>query len=317
MDKDYWQFRFNVQMTIPEHITLLEGRGMLASVRHKLRSVDSFGKRHLHLNDNLGMVLAAEKGRSSTFGTLRICRRLCALYLASDTSFSHRWIPSELNVADAGSRVWEHLRKSQDVVGRSEKIAKEVQTDRIAYPGRSQPSKHGVSHFTPGVGHASVRQLRGTSSQDARWQVEGGEIKEEKDFSGISNSEEEVPKSNIAGTGGHLKRSGQRLHDSNASIQSICQTGTSECKGRDQLRQCFDLLSELSIRRRSQFRRWHKDTGSNFRQPPRMWPTGSAPQVTPSSSRMESFGSTEDSTPVALGVGGIDSWQKKAISSNA
>lgn len=154
MDKDDWQFRFNVQMTIPEHITLLEGRGMLASVRHKLRSVDSFGKRHLHLNDNLGMVLAAEKGRSSTFGMLRICRRLCALYLASDTSFSHRWIPSELNVADAGSRVWEHLRKSQDVVGRSEKIAKEVQADRIAYPGRSQPSKHGVSHFTSGVGHA-------------------------------------------------------------------------------------------------------------------------------------------------------------------
>ena len=52
MDKDNWQLRFNVQMTIPEHMTLLEGRGMLASVRHKLRSVESFGKRHLHLNDN-------------------------------------------------------------------------------------------------------------------------------------------------------------------------------------------------------------------------------------------------------------------------
>lgn len=306
MDKDNWQFRFNVQMTIPEHITLLEGRGMLASVRHKLRSVESFGKRHLHLNDNLGMVLAAEKGRSSTFGTLRICRRLCALYLASDTSFSHRWIPSELNVADAGSRVWEHLRKSQDVAGHSQKIAKEVQIDKIAYPGRSQPSKHGTSLATSGARYASVGQLKGSPSQNARWQVEGGEIKEEKDFSRISNSEKEVPESNVAGTGGHLKRSGQRLHDSNAGFSSLCQTGMSECKGRGQLRQCLDILSKLSLRRRSRFGRWHKNTGSSSRQQPRMWPTDSAPQVTPFSPRLESSGSTEDSTPVTLGAGGTD-----------
>ena len=278
MDKDNWQLRFNVQMTIPEHITLLEGRGMLASVRHKLRSVESFGKRHLHLNDNLGMVLAAEKGRSSTFGMLRICRRLCALYLASDTSFSHRWIPSELNVADAGSRVWEPLRKSQDVAGHSQKIAKEVQIDRIAYPGRSQPSKHGMSHFTSGVGYASVGQLKSNSSQNARWQVEGGEIKEEKDFSRISNSEKEVHESNVAGTGSYFKRGGQRLHDSNASISSLCPTGTPECQRREQLRQCLDILSKLSIRRGPRSRRWHQNTGSSFRQQPRMWPTDPAPR---------------------------------------
>ena len=72
-----------------------KGRGFVASIRHKLRAARSFGKRHLHLGDNLGMILAAEKGRSGAYPMLQVCRRLAALVLCSDSQVCYRWVPSE------------------------------------------------------------------------------------------------------------------------------------------------------------------------------------------------------------------------------
>ena len=92
---------------------MLEARGVLAAVRHKCRSQRNFHKRHLHLNDNLANVLCLEKGRSASFPMLRACRRLCALAIASDVLFHHRWVPSERNPADHASRQWESERKQQ------------------------------------------------------------------------------------------------------------------------------------------------------------------------------------------------------------
>eukprot|EP00959_Pyramimonas_sp_CCMP1952_P304133 6365292-Pyramimonas_sp.AAC.1 len=44
------------------------------------------------------------------FTRLVCCRRLCALELATSARIHHRWIPSERNPVDKGSRLWEHLR---------------------------------------------------------------------------------------------------------------------------------------------------------------------------------------------------------------
>ena len=112
MEPQEWCDTFSSPMRIAEPITILEARGVIAAVRHKCRAVRSFGKRHLHLNDNLANVLCLEKGRSSSFSMLRACRRLCALLVAANCSVHHRWVPSELNPADHASRQWEGERKS-------------------------------------------------------------------------------------------------------------------------------------------------------------------------------------------------------------
>ncbi|CAK8991991.1 unnamed protein product [Durusdinium trenchii] len=104
LQPELWQEVFAVHMKHPEHITLLETRGVVISLRHKFRAVQHFGKRHLHLGDNMGMILMIAKGRSSSFSMLKLCRRLCALLLCADSMLSPRWIPSELNVADKGRR---------------------------------------------------------------------------------------------------------------------------------------------------------------------------------------------------------------------
>ncbi|CAE7196525.1 AMY1.1, partial [Symbiodinium necroappetens] len=110
MEPGEWHLAFNQRMQFEEHITLLEGRGIVAAIRHKARCLEAFGKRHLHINDNLGMVLAVDKGRSSSMDILKVCRRLACLIIALGSSLTCRWVPSEWNVADAGSRKWEHLR---------------------------------------------------------------------------------------------------------------------------------------------------------------------------------------------------------------
>ena len=99
-------------MTHPEHISLLEGRGVVAALRHKFRSSFEFNRKHLHFSDNLAVALLAARGRSNNFQMLRVSRRIAALLLATGSWLSVRWIPSEYNVADRASRQWEHLRDS-------------------------------------------------------------------------------------------------------------------------------------------------------------------------------------------------------------
>ena len=58
----------------------------------------------LGLADNMGAVLALEKGRCHDYGLLTQCRRLCAFSLAYRVTCCFRWVPSERNAADAGLR---------------------------------------------------------------------------------------------------------------------------------------------------------------------------------------------------------------------
>ncbi|CAK0810560.1 unnamed protein product, partial [Prorocentrum cordatum] len=87
-----------------ENIVVLEGRAIVHSLRHALRDSKSFGRRLLFLSDNMGLVCALQKGRSSAGGVLRIARQWAAWCLAGGVQASVRWIPSERNVADAPSR---------------------------------------------------------------------------------------------------------------------------------------------------------------------------------------------------------------------
>ena len=123
LHEDDWQLCFAAKMEIREHITLLEGRGIVAALRYKLRNSSNFGMRHLHFNDNL--VLITDKGRSSSPSMLRVSRRIAALLLASGCALCPRWIPSEWNVADKGSRRWEAERRGR-VQQRNQKVQREA-----------------------------------------------------------------------------------------------------------------------------------------------------------------------------------------------
>eukprot|EP00971_Amphidinium_carterae_P332360 6466486-Amphidinium_carterae.2 len=106
-----WCLRFCKPYLLSEPITLLETRACLKSVQHKLRDQRNWGQEHLHLGDNLAMILGLEKGRlaggASRTKYLAVCRRIASLLAVTESRMLWRWIPSELNPADAGSRRWE------------------------------------------------------------------------------------------------------------------------------------------------------------------------------------------------------------------
>ena len=56
------------------------------------------------------VVLAVSKGRASNSCLNRFCQRIAAEVLACGLQLRVRWIPSEWNTSDQGSRVWEFLR---------------------------------------------------------------------------------------------------------------------------------------------------------------------------------------------------------------
>ncbi|CAK0881152.1 unnamed protein product [Prorocentrum cordatum] len=87
-----------------ENILRLEGRALALGVRHKMRALRSRGHLHLMLNDNLSLVLGVEKGRSASPLINQTCRELCSYSVIHDMSVAVRWLPSEWNTSDKGSR---------------------------------------------------------------------------------------------------------------------------------------------------------------------------------------------------------------------
>eukprot|EP00971_Amphidinium_carterae_P339509 6477355-Amphidinium_carterae.1 len=61
LQSNLWSLRFNQPYLLAEPITLLESRACLKSVQHKLRDQTQWGHIHLHLGDNLAMILGLEK----------------------------------------------------------------------------------------------------------------------------------------------------------------------------------------------------------------------------------------------------------------
>ena len=145
---DEWQVQFACRMKKPEHITVLEGRGTVQAIRHKMRSSHNFNKKHLHLGDNLGMVLAFDRGRAKAVPLLICCRRATAFAIAGNCDFTHRWVPSEHNAADAGSRQWE---PSQATQGCSKGKAKKF-IEAICHPKHSLLTKPCNELFGGGLG---------------------------------------------------------------------------------------------------------------------------------------------------------------------
>ena len=303
-----WHLCFNTRMNIPEHITILEGRGFVASLRHKLRAARSFSKSHLHLGDNLGMILSAEKGRSNAYGLLRVCRRLCSLALASDCHFSYRWIPSEKNVADHASRQWEHLRRGSDVAGGEAQISK-AEVDSSVYPNRHAVGKYRPTEVARSQRGSSSRWseevLCSTGSEYAEGQHQGRAQGEAYSVCKGQGSKEEVPGSNVARTRGSFRKSSHRLSTSVQRVPGVCESSEIVNSGTDQLGQCLRRISESYVSRRYERRRGLKVDGRGTRQPPRMWPQDCPPSLQEVLAGMASVGSTAEKGSASFSTGGI------------
>ena len=117
MEASRWSRSWCTPIQYQEPVHMVEARSILGAVKHIVRDSRTHGQKHVILNDNMGVVLAMQKGRCCDFGLLRVVRRVSAHLLASGTRVHVRWIPSEMNVADKDSRLWEPETKPARVSG--------------------------------------------------------------------------------------------------------------------------------------------------------------------------------------------------------
>ena len=267
LKQEDWHDVFSVHMVIPEHITLLEGRGVVAALRHKLRSKHEFFKRHLHFNDNMGVVLLCSKGRSNSYPMLRVARRIACLCLAADISLSVRWIPSELNIADKASRRWEKQRIANASCGTTK-------CERPPFPKRSpewidrgNEWKADLSGDNRSREEEEEDGKQMSSSQNSSWENSvQGRCEEAKNrpssFSGADYS----------GKTGSVNSRGGGLQQENGGAEEVRKDAQAshdqEELGRGLLQVC-----EQFVRSRVRPPRRKQNPCSSYRQPPRLFPS--------------------------------------------
>ena len=114
-----WRLIMHGSWSRHENILLTEARALLPGIRHKLRSAKACAKRHTFLVDNLPLALTASKGRPGSPNLVPVLRSIAAHSLASGARFAVRWLPGELNPADAASRGEEILGDDSELAGHS------------------------------------------------------------------------------------------------------------------------------------------------------------------------------------------------------
>ena len=107
LDGETWSTVCQGQWKRREHIVHLEARALVKSFEHVVEDGQISHCRQLFLVDSMSAALAFDRCRSKNFRMLRQIRKFCSFSLARNIAFSVRWLPSELNPADAPSRAKE------------------------------------------------------------------------------------------------------------------------------------------------------------------------------------------------------------------
>jgi hypothetical protein len=296
MAEDSWHDVFSIHMQRPEHITLLEGRGIVAALRHKLRSKHEFGKKHLHFNDNMSVVLLCSKGRSGSFGMLRVCRRIAALSLCADILLVVRWIPSEKNVSDKGSRRWEHLRLQHAENGASKKQKKAI-VDHVCYemplPWNVDSRADGGSEEAAPEGPSENFHSEESPGEDQLSKAEGGRKARCFSLSGADDFRE----------GCGLRARGSGLSEKDGGPQGLRKGQESQSVKQEEVRRGLLLVSEQFVRARLRSSRRIKNFSSHRRQPPRVFKQEPIAQDPQSFAGMGKAGAAANQASFALGSG--------------
>ena len=93
--------------THKEGILTLEARTVLKTLRRIALTRYGHSIRQLLLCDNMSVVLSIERFRSKNFKLLIIIRKIAAYCFSRNIFLAIRWIPSELNIADEPSRIFD------------------------------------------------------------------------------------------------------------------------------------------------------------------------------------------------------------------
>ena len=99
-----WKVVGRVQWQEVESMPVLEARATLFGVRHLLRKLENHGGRLLILTDSMTAACAFAKGRAQTWRLRSVVQKVSALLLATGSSLTLRWVPSEWNPSDGPSR---------------------------------------------------------------------------------------------------------------------------------------------------------------------------------------------------------------------
>ena len=280
MAQSEWHLAFNQHMRFPEHITLLEGRGIVASLRHKARCIEAFGKKHLHINDNLGMVLAADKGRSSSMGILQVCRRLACLQIALGAQLVCRWVPSEWNVADKGSRRWEHLRRGH-ASSPTSRISAFKESEDSPQCSRSAKSSSSEAHRcqSSSSGARFETQEPSPGSEPAGGTNQAGESSEAGSTSTELCSLCSVSRADSLGTGGSVPPSCSGLPPESRGLPQLRAKPQNEPEEHDQVRQELMRVSQSFISRRLRPQRRNQVIRRSDGRIPRLFPEGDPHEI--------------------------------------
>ncbi|CAE7458265.1 SLC34A1 [Symbiodinium microadriaticum] len=117
-----WHATMHGSWEFEEDILVLEARAVLKGIRRALMTRFGHSIRQLALCDNLAVVLTFERCRSRNYKVLKVLRQFAAYCFARNVRVTIRWIPSELNISDEGSRLAEGAKDSNlliDLLGDS------------------------------------------------------------------------------------------------------------------------------------------------------------------------------------------------------
>ena len=303
MDPEHWQLRYSVRMRIPEHITLLEGRGIVSALRHKLRSQSGFGKRHLHLGDNLASILIAEKGRASSYEMLRVSRRIACLLLAANCTLTSRWIPSEWNVADHGSRRWEAERKLEQSEERKQQDFKET----LLYPNRHGAQEQRVLKAFLAESHGEESREADTKlfATDTAGQVSSRETREKSGHGKEPSTSSSVQRTDFVGADGSLPSGCSRLSHALQGVPQLQPCSKIQPEDREELRQGLHRVSQLLVHRRQRSFRSKQVLCSSTRCQPRLFRQAISSPKAQKFARLVKVRPGQHSTSNGLGPGGF------------
>ena len=254
---DHWEVQFSSRMFHKEPITVIEGRATVQSIRHKTRSCKHFNKRHLHFGDNLGMVLAFDRGRAKSFSLLLCCRRACAFSLADGCQFHHRWLPSEWNKDDGPSRKWER----EAVQAPPSKRGCQRTISEIIYPTDSARQFEAVGKVKRWASHPCSKgsggqgdQAQGASvlqsnADDSEGKEQRGKTKESSPGDQRKSKCPTLCRSDSFRDAGSFTTHGSRLSSEGFGVSKLLQFTGVENQHKLSSRPCVDCFSQPKLRR--------------------------------------------------------------------
>ena len=104
LNSEHWTLVMADRWMFHDDILVLEARAVLKAAYRIAHSAHGRNCHAVVLVDNMSVVLAMSRYRAKTFKLLVMIRRLASIALARGIRFHLRWIPSEFNYSDEGSR---------------------------------------------------------------------------------------------------------------------------------------------------------------------------------------------------------------------